>query len=729
MAADVDVYQSCPCGSGKKLKFCCHAIAGDILKITDMQRHHQYQMALAALDGLQKKQLNEVWSRAWVKTTKALIHSTLHQPQDARQMIDEVLDELPEHPLATAMNGVLTLADQGYPAAKRAIYDAFQVAAERNTALPSHLARTLGMLLAAQGHFLAARENLGLAVSFDRENQESIERFVEFERNPSIPYPLRSHYRLSPFVGNETLQADYDRAAGLAATGCFSDAAKEFGKIARQHPDQPGLWWNIALCHAWAAEDPLACQAFKAAAANDPDPESAANALLLGRLLQAPVEGQRVERVGQEYCIQSVGKLLTLLDQQPFLVRGKLPADDEDDDTDDPVSKPIAWYEILDRDQNSVCVAELTLETVALVLGQVQVFDADPEAEKPAHAFLACIGRERLAELTQRLSQIAQAEVEPTGEVIVIGVLRPEIAPLLEAWYFPEKMHPSQLDSLQWRRWEKIINSTWPEVPQEFLGGKSPTEAAKVPELHNALLAAVLALDVFCEQSGYTLDQFETRRRLGLTQLTPLDLAPDDKPEQLSILQLRRLPLDRLTDDQLVAVTNRVTRLGHSGMSYEMLQAVLSRPTLADKIESTRLYRSLAELSRRRFRASDALQWLVQGKQQAKARKQPLDVLVMWEMDEIVLRSYDRSDPQLAELAATLWNYYRPKLPGSDEVIAAILKQLELPGPWNHSGENLAGGAIGESPSLAAAGAAGGGIWTPDAQPAGEVSKLWLPGQ
>ena len=31
--AELDAYALCPCGSGKKLKFCCHDIAPDMLRV------------------------------------------------------------------------------------------------------------------------------------------------------------------------------------------------------------------------------------------------------------------------------------------------------------------------------------------------------------------------------------------------------------------------------------------------------------------------------------------------------------------------------------------------------------------------------------------------------------------------------------------------------------------------------------------------------------------------
>jgi hypothetical protein len=96
---------------------------------------------------------------------------------------------------------------------------------------------------------------------------------------------------------------------------------------------------------------------------------------------------------------------------------------------------------------------------------------------------------------------------------------------------------------------------------------------------------------------------------------------------------------------------------------------------------------------------------------------------MLFELEELGLRSRNPEDPAIPGLAASLWNYYRPKIPNSTEVIAGILNQFNVPGPWN-----VPEVAAGEADPLAAA-AAAGGIWTPEAESAGQPSKLWLPGE
>ena len=113
------------------------------------------------------------------------------------------------------------------------------------------------------------------------------------------------------------------------------------------------------------------------------------------------------------------------------------------------------------------------------------------------------------------------------------------------------------------------------------------------------------------------------------------------------------------------------------------------------------------------------------GKQECKNRKLPLDALALWEVHELTLRSHRPDDPQNCATGRHLWNYYLPKIPEIRDVLSSVLNELSLPGPWNAPGAAV---STIDQP-LAAAAVGSTGLWTPEAQTAGQPSKLWLPGQ
>ena len=65
----LDVYAPCPCGSGKKLKFCCPNLAEDMERVSRQMESNQPRQALQQLEVLDRRHPNN----AWVVTTRALV--------------------------------------------------------------------------------------------------------------------------------------------------------------------------------------------------------------------------------------------------------------------------------------------------------------------------------------------------------------------------------------------------------------------------------------------------------------------------------------------------------------------------------------------------------------------------------------------------------------------------------------------------------------------------------
>ena len=49
----IDAYSPCPCGTGKKIKFCCKDLLTDLQKIERMLEGEQYMACLAHIERLE----------------------------------------------------------------------------------------------------------------------------------------------------------------------------------------------------------------------------------------------------------------------------------------------------------------------------------------------------------------------------------------------------------------------------------------------------------------------------------------------------------------------------------------------------------------------------------------------------------------------------------------------------------------------------------------------------
>jgi hypothetical protein len=185
-------------------------------------------------------------------------------------------------------------------------------------------------------------------------------------------------------------------------------------------------------------------------------------------------------------------------------------------------------------------------------------------------------------------------------------------------------------------------------------------------------------------------------------------------------MQMHRLPVDRLTDDQLVSVVNRAMLSHHRGFLYHALKAILVRDSCADKIDWSRLHRTMVELCAQSDRREEALHWLARARAIPPQNGSQFEFHWHWDMSELALRLENPDDPALKPLLDRFVSYYSPKVPQMRGHVERLLKVFGVPSPWDSisvvSADRVALGA--------------GAVWTPDAPAAAAApSKLWLPGQ
>jgi tetratricopeptide (TPR) repeat protein len=725
MAGGIDVYQMCPCGSDRKLKFCCHAIVNEMIKVTELQESHQHHAALTLLDSIEKKvKPREQWSRAWVKTSQAFLKFALEDYAAARKLTEEVLEELPEHPLAVAVHAILAVSGDGYPAAMRSVYRAFQFSLESQPFVLSHLSVILSRQMRAKGQLMAAICHLRMAMNLANDNKEAIEEFKELMMDPRIPYPLRDIYGLQPIPADDPLAPQFAQAVDLARIGRFSDAAKAFGSLARQAPQRTTLWWNIGLCHAWAGEDPLAAGAFKAAAADETDFETAVDCLLLSRLLKPAAGASKTPGFVSRYSVAAVSRLLTRFDEHPQMFRDESHREDVGDDLGENLA---AVYRILDRDPHAIPAAELTADNLPHILGELIVFDRI-EGQPGSFAFLTTYGMERHA-VCRQVIETAGELIRPAGEPAEQGYSRTEHLPMMLNWYMPRELSKTRILELRREAARRIVSEIWPAIPQESLGGKTPLEAAQIPEMKLELATAVLEFEVFCEANAVAVDQAAVRDRLGLPAVTYTEIqsAPDsERSFNPTLLAIRHYDVSNLEDGRIYQSAELALRLGHLPLMCKFMNEALGRPALAEKIDVAQISMIISRNLAKRLDFENAMIWVERGRAAALAAKKPLTEIAMWEIHELMLRSHNPEDPRIAEISDKLWNYYLPKLPEARDVIIGVLNELELDGPWSspiQQSFNV------DEPLAEAAVAAPSGWWTPKGETAAQPSKLWLPGQ
>jgi predicted Zn-dependent protease len=154
-----DPYSMCPCGSGKKLKFCCGEILPDLQRAFRI-RDNQPEAAVKIFSDLLKKNPDkDVVARE--------LTSTLYEmglTADARKVATDFLKSHPDHPGILLSLAEISLKEDGFEASRRILHRTFQLCAKTQPLGIAYLAAMIASGMAKAGCLLSAREHLALAV-------------------------------------------------------------------------------------------------------------------------------------------------------------------------------------------------------------------------------------------------------------------------------------------------------------------------------------------------------------------------------------------------------------------------------------------------------------------------------------------------------------------------------------------------------------------------------------
>lgn len=706
----MDSYAPCPCGSGKKIKFCCQAILNEMAKIERLQENNQPHMALQLIDKL----LKEHPDNGWLVTQRAMALFNDENYVEARDSLLPFLRNNPDHPLANALLAIAVSQSEPIEKSKKVIHRAFLKSLSAEPQIVAILAGKLVAHYLDVGQDMAARQHMALVLRLgnEEERQRTLMAMLDLDSDSNIPYPLRGGHPLPAFDPPADIQSQFKKAQRLYVHGCFAEAAELLTTLTEKVPDAPELWHTIGLMSAWDGNESQAAHALHQAARLYQDLDQSVDLEAMAQLLDRRHKDNAVVARIRSYETESLSKLLTRLDNEDRLSR--LPLDEQG---------IAAHYEILDRvlptEQE---LDQMTMETVPRSIGRLTLIDQS-EPGKPALAHIVAIEGERLDQAVEifencsgELVSAVKDEANDDQSDIVALYSKDELA-LTESAFFPPKTPSHVRKELRKEMVEDSVRQKWMNSPQRALDGKSPAEAAGNDELKVALAAAVRVYDAFLDRKDLILDQAALYSELQLPAAREIPASDDLDLNTLTVAQLQRVSTTGMSDKLFDLVMQRALVVKHSGFAYRILREfVENRPELVSEksAEADNAYRTLAEICSRALRNGEALEWLSQGFEHSKSKNAPFQTLLMWKMLELQFRVQDLNDPQLKPLLLDLWNHYGAKMPVVRERLQEFVQALEIDAPWEHA--------------ILTPDSAGGSGWSSQTEETvGQEKKLWLP--
>ena len=720
MSSKMDVYALCPCGSGKKVKFCCQPVLAEMDKVARLHEAKQSQQALTVLDKLAARHPEA----PIVAITRAQLLMEERRFDEAASTMRAFLKDHPDSSHGIGLLAYARFMDVGFQEAKPEIHRAFQICPQSSPDVVGSLASQIADDVFYSSS-MSAREHLGLALRLTQDQEERQALFQELMRvdgSAEIPFPLRGVHSLEEIEGPEGTAKDIRTATRLSSLGCWEIAAKLFDTLNEQMPDNWKLWKNIGLCRAWDANNSGAAEALRKASELAPTHEIAVECETIAQLLElSDVEGQTPVKAAR-YKLTSTSKSLSALDGCERTVRLPVTKDQADANP-----KVVGRYLVLDfpappddeevRDDNVPSVqAEVSvfdLNTQDGAVGILSVIGADGDARSAAMALI----EEQLKDLIANPEDDEHHDSDSPlySESLVRSVLN-ELTQSQERKYYGTRLDLVQRRAIAKQEGRDFVENKWCNTKLNRLGGKTPLEAASDPELKVKRAAALHVLESISDVAMLYSDGVELRKTLNIEPEATYEVTAETRLNVLSVLESHRLPISELTDEQLGHIVHRALLIRHVPFAYKVLQEVAKRGV--DRIQGidTSMFQwTIAQVCRELGHHDEALEWLKAGREEVE-KGDNFEEKFQWAMREFQFRIENRRDPELPQLIDHLWNFYGKKLPGIRDALKPALEELGVAIPGEtRGGLVLPDGA--ETPATAGAGSGDG------------ESKLWLPGQ
>lgn len=245
-----DPYSSCPCGSGKKFKWCCQPIHGEIEKAFEQHNAGQHEGALATMKTVvtQNDGLPEAHGRY------AQLLALNGKLDDAEAELEKAFAINPNYAFGYLLRGQFRLQEGeliGALTLFRKAADTYSPEAAEPLAYVYELIADLELRL---NRPIAARAAYQRAVTLVPGNAEIKANFDSmFASDKSrLPKCARQEYAL---LAPEPKPPEWNNLLEHATTGKLADAKAAFATWTESHPDDKAGWYDLGLVNAWLGDN------------------------------------------------------------------------------------------------------------------------------------------------------------------------------------------------------------------------------------------------------------------------------------------------------------------------------------------------------------------------------------------------------------------------------------------------------------------------------------------
>lgn len=562
MAHSLNPYDTCPCGSGKKFKFCCTAYYDLVDRALALQQNGQHETCLKTVEELTSKHgtLAPVWGYA------AQVFFNEGKPDEAEKALEKGFAIDPNFAMGFFLRGLFRQNEGELIGALmlfRKAAEAYHPDAKDQLAYVHEILARSEILL---NRPVASRAALARAVQFAPSDAELKQQFEGlFGPQSRMPTVVRREYRFRP-----TMRPLPEGAA----TGRLSDARKAYEQLTTDGPNDPAGWFNLGLVRAWLGEQPLAVEALNRSIELEMDDARAEEAAALAEVLKCG-SGMENDTDHLEYrCYypirdgQAVTQLIQVWSQEGRLFGAQL------DEERGSFSSMIV-EELPSLVDTGTSMAKV-LASLNIGGGVMRIWGSDEAAVQK-------IG----IEVKDRLNLAVGEASTGTAPANFAEVISQAIA------YPLRSKDPVEAEAKVRDYARHYFEDVWANRPLRALGGATPIDAAGSKLMRKRLLGIIKFLDD-CVRSaaparrrGEQLEFMEVydfnqlRHKLGLGDAPVATDAPTGEIRSFSTMSaadLALVPLSELSVSELADGMRAAMKLDARELAVAYAKAAVARP-------------------------------------------------------------------------------------------------------------------------------------------------------
>jgi|GEM_PF-5908509 len=730
-----DLYAKCPCGSGKKIKFCCKDIITDIERIERMLQGEQRTSALERINKLLEKHPD----RPALLSLRAQVLLELESHEEADATLDRLLEVEPTNSPALAMKGSLAAAQGDFVLALRHLHHSLRCADGVLSQIVYRSYLAICFHLIQSGEVVAAYAHLLTLVSITRgQDRTSISMLMQVTSSNRLPAIFHGLLIADDAPEGSTWKREFDVAIDMYRHGDWSESARLLEDMANRILDEPTILRNLAILQAWTCQDEKAIKSFRyCASIRDFDENLAVEAEACAQVLEATSEEDTDELVAISHDIEDANALMERLLSADNV--DSIPVQ-RDPNTDTP--PPKGQFVVYDKallpeskgEESEQSDEQIDFDVLPVEKFSITLFGK--ETDRSARFTIVGLRDDGFSDLLKLVEQVTGETVKSDDENtdVVSRVHR------VERLFRPNFRVPQQTKLETYKEAQRKwivgqLENEWPAIPLTIFDGKCAKEAAGERKLKRKVLAAILNLELWADRQPFTFEFDQLRTKLGLDPLLKIDPADVDV-RGLTSTQIRRLELEKLKDEDLKFIFEVVSVRPNGALLYRISQEVLSRPSMEEHVDLIEVHERMADLA---SSSDEQLDHLGKARDLAVSKGESP---ASWLIAELDLRIQRGEGDAAKRLIAEIQSRYL-KEPGIAQMFMQVLSKYGLmpqtPGAMPGTVPPEAMQAVPAEAAVAGAAAtpaASGGVWTPgggsSTPPASEgegggESKIWVP--